>query len=599
MLRKFKIGPRLILLIAVQALILALVGGTAVFGLNVAARSTDTLNQTVSEGTRLDYVSSTLRGDLLGTVQQVETGAITWAEGRERLAFARERFDEDWSSFAAGVNADEAEFIRDVMQPGLEGVRAAFAELERLFQRENRGQLELFVLNDFNALVEPLLDALSASATQRQLASEATFRQSLENNQTFLAASLSVILAGVVLAGVIGFFIVRSITSPIARIAATVGGVAEGDFSVRSGVTGDDEIGRLGAALDSLLEDKVQSLARAEREAEQLNDSVMQVLEAVAQMSERDLTVSVPVTADVAGPVADAINQMAEETSQVLRQVNRIARGVAQASLQVNKRAGEVNKSATAQGTVIQAAAEELASASQTLERIAKLALECRDIADGTTRSTRMAVQTVNGTVAGMGEIREAIQETGKRLKRLGERSQEINAIVEIINSISERTHVLALNASMQAAAAGEAGRGFAVVADEVQRLSESSRDATAQIGGLVKSIQVDTNDTIVTMDRTINQVVEGSRLAETAGQRMLESQQSTDRLVESVLRIAEGSEQQARIAAGLRDRAEALVANTRATAQQLVAQLGETKKMVQYARALMQSVQVFKLPAS
>ena len=220
-------------------------------------------------------------------------------------------------------------------------------------------------------------------------------------------------------------------------------------------------------------------------------------------------------------------------------------------------------------------------------------------MAQGTTQSTRMAVQTVNGTVSGMGEIRDAIQETGKRLKRLGERSQEINAIVEIINSIAERTHVLALNASMQAAAAGEAGRGFAVVADEVQRLSESSREATAQIGGLVKSIQVDTNDTIVTMDRTINQVVEGSRLAETAGQRMMESQQSTDRLVESVLRIAEGSEQQAKISAGLRDRAEALVAGTRATAEQLVAQLGETRKMVQYARALMQSVQVFKLPAS
>ncbi len=599
MLRKFKIAPRLILLIAVQALILAAVGGTAVFGLNAAAQSTDALNRTVSEGTRLDYVSDTLRGDLLGTVQQVETGAITWAEGRERLAFARERFDQDWAAFTAGVGPDEAEFIRDVMQPGLEGVRAAFAELEKLFQAENRGRLELFVLNDFTPLVEPLLAALSASATQRQIASEQTFRESLEANQTFLTTSLGVILGGIALAAAIGFFIVRSITSPIARIAETVGGVAEGDFSVRSGITGSDEIGQLGEALDSLLEDKVQSLARAEAEAEQLNDSVLQVLEAVAQMSERDLTVSVPVTADVAGPVADAINQMAEETSTVLRQVNRIARGVAHASMQVNKRATEVNSSATAQGKAIQAAAEELAMASQTLERIAQLALQCRDIAQGTTQSTRMAVQTVNGTVSGMGEIRDAIQETGKRLKRLGERSQEINAIVEIINSIAERTHVLALNASMQAAAAGEAGRGFAVVADEVQRLSESSREATAQIGGLVKSIQVDTNDTIVTMDRTINQVVEGSRLAETAGQRMMESQQSTDRLVESVLRIAEGSEQQAKISAGLRDRAEALVAGTRATAEQLVAQLGETRKMVQYARALMQSVQVFKLPAS
>ncbi len=599
MLRKFKIGPRLILLIAVQALILLLVGGTAVFGLNVASQSTEVLNRNVSEGTRLDYISSTLRGDLLGTVYQLDTGAITWAEGRERLAFARDRFESDWATFSGGVTADEAEFIKDVMEPGLLGVRTAFEELGRLFDAEDRTNLELFVLNEFADLVDPLLNALSASSTQRQMVAESTFHQSLENNRMFFMASLSVIVGGVLIAGIIGLFIYRSITRPIARIAETVGLVAEGDFSVRSGVTGSDELGRLGAALDGLLEDKVQSLARAEREAEQLNESVLKVLEAVAQMSERDLTVSVPVTADVAGPVADAINQMAEETSNVLRQVNKIARAVGQASLQVNKRAGAVNQAADGQGKEIQAAAEELASASQVLERIATLALECRDIANGTTQTTRMAVQTVNGTVAGMNEIRDAIQETGKRIKRLGERSQEINAIVEIINSIAERTHVLALNASMQAAAAGEAGRGFAVVADEVQRLSESSREATAQIGGLIKSIQVDTNDTIVTMDRTINQVVEGSRLAETAGQRMLETQQSTDRLVESVLRIAEGSEQQAKISASLRDRAQALVAGTAATAKQLVAQLAETKKMVHYARALMQSVQVFKLPAT
>ncbi len=599
MLRKFKIGPRLILLIAVQALILLLVGGTAVFGLNVASQSTEVLNRNVSEGTRLDYISSTLRGDLLGTVYQLDTGAITWAEGRERLAFARDRFESDWGTFSGGVTADEAEFIKDVMEPGLLNVRTAFEELGRLFDAEDRTNLELFVLNEFADLVDPLLNALSASSTQRQMVAESTFHQSLENNRMFFMASLSVIVGGVLIAGIIGLFIYRSITRPIARIAETVGLVAEGDFSVRSGVTGSDELGRLGAALDGLLEDKVQSLARAEREAEQLNESVLKVLEAVAQMSERDLTVSVPVTADVAGPVADAINQMAEETSNVLRQVNKIARAVGQASLQVNKRAGAVNQAADGQGKEIQAAAEELASASQVLERIATLALECRDIANGTTQTTRMAVQTVNGTVAGMNEIRDAIQETGKRIKRLGERSQEINAIVEIINSIAERTHVLALNASMQAAAAGEAGRGFAVVADEVQRLSESSREATAQIGGLIKSIQVDTNDTIVTMDRTINQVVEGSRLAETAGQRMLETQQSTDRLVESVLRIAEGSEQQAKISASLRDRAQALVAGTAATAKQLVAQLAETKKMVHYARALMQSVQVFKLPAT
>ena len=598
MLRKFNIGPRLSLLIAVQTVILLLVGATAIYGLNTASQSTEVLNKNVSEGTRLDYVSDTLRSDLLGTVHALNSGVITWAEGRERLAFARERFESDWSQFVSGVDADEAEFIRDVMQLGLDNVREAFGQLDKLVESENRARLELFVVNDFSELVDPLLNALSASAAQRQLTSDEIFQRSLASSQLIFTVSLAVIIGGVVLAGIIGFMIHRSITRPIASISSTVAQVAEGDFSVRSEVTGSDEVGRLGVALDGLLEDKVQSLARAEAESEQLNDSVLQVLDAVAQMSERNLTVTVPVTPDVAGPVADAINQMAEETSQVLTRVNKLARGVGQASIRVNQRAGEVSKSANAQGKAVEVTAGELAQASRVLAEIASLALGCRDIADGTTRTTNLAMQTVNGAVSGMNEIRDAIQETGKRIKRLGERSQEINSIVEIINSIAERTHVLALNASMQAAAAGEAGRGFAVVADEVQRLSESSREATAQIGGLIKSIQVDTNDTIVTMDRTINQVVEGSRLAETAGQRMVETQASTEKLVESVMQIAEGSEQQASISAGLKDRAEALVASTRATAKQLASQLAETRKMVQYARALLQSVQVFKLPA-
>ena len=169
---------------------------------------------------------------------------------------------------------------------------------------------------------------------------------------------------------------------------------------------------------------------------------------------------------------------------------------------------------------------------------------------------------------------------------------------MDIINTIAERTHVLALNAGMQAAAAGEAGRGFAVVADEVQRLAESSRDATAQIASLVKNIQVDTNDTIVTMDRTISQVVEGSRMAETAGRQMVASQQTTASLVSAVGQIAASSEQQARISSELRNRASGILEQTQATSRELVEQLTQTKNLVQYARMLVHSVRVFKLPA-
>ncbi|MDX1434998.1 MAG: methyl-accepting chemotaxis protein, partial [Gammaproteobacteria bacterium] len=437
-----------------------------------------------------------------------------------------------------------------------------------------------------------------ASSSERQLASEATFARSLESNRTFLYASLTVILIGVVLAGVLGYMIYRSIEDPIGRISGTVRRVTQGDYGVRTELEGKDELAELGSALDGLLEDKVTTLVRAEAENERLNDSVLRLLEAVARLSERDLTATVPVSPDVTGPVADAINQMAEETSRVLTRVSRIASQVGASCATVNKKAEIVNETANAQHAEIERTAAELASASEALNNIAKIARECNEAAERATRSTQTAMDTVTGTLNSMSEIREAIQETGKRIKRLGERSQEITSIVDIISTIAERTHVLALNAGMQAAAAGEAGRGFAVVADEVQRLAESSREATSQIAGLVKNIQIDTNDTIVTMDRTISQVVEGSRMAESAGQNMVASQRSTASLVASVRQIAASSEQQAKISNDLRVRASSVLSQTRATSRELVEQLTQTKNLVQYARMLVQSVRVFKLPA-
>ena len=594
---RFKIGPRLIFLITVQAIILLIIAFTALAGLTFASRSTDLLNQNVSEGTRLSYLADTIQGELLATVHRVNTGALTWEEGRQSLDFASQQFEDDWQAYTSGLTADEAEFIDDVLSPGLAGVRSAFVELDRLFRAEDRTNLSLFVINDLDGLVQPFLNALLASSAERQLASEQTFEESLRSNNTFLYASLAVIIIGIILAGVIGYLIYRSIVDPIERISGTVHSVSEGDYGVRTGLTGDDEFARLGAALDELLQDKVTSLVDAEEENERLNESVLRLLEAVARLSERDLTVTVPVSADVTGPVADAINQMAEETGRVLTRVSRIASQVGASCATVNKKAEIVNATAHAQKSEVERTANELAQASSTLVNIAKVARECNETAKLTTETTQTAMATVTGTLESMNEIRDAIQETGKRIKRLGERSQEITAIVDIINTIAERTHVLALNAGMQAAAAGEAGRGFAVVADEVQRLAESSREATAQIASLVKNIQVDTNDTIVTMDRTISQVVAGTRMAESAGHQMVESQKTTASLVRSVADIAASSEQQARISNELRERASSMMSQTQMTSQELLEQLTQTKNLVQYARMLVQSVRVFKLP--
>ena len=307
----------------------------------------------------------------------------------------------------------------------------------------------------------------------------------------------------------------------------------------------------------------------------------------------------VPVSADVTGSVADAINQMVEETASVLNMVNKIANHVGHSSTTVYEQAIAVNEAVGVQRKEILETSERLTDATKHLQEIADTANECDDIAADTSIATQKATETVTGTLTNMRDIRDSIQETGKRIKRLGERSQEISSIVDIINTISERTHVLALNASMQAAAAGEAGRGFAVVAEEVQRLAQSSKDATAQIGDLVKNIQIDTNDTIATMDRTISTVVAGSGMAETASQQMENNKKNTDKLVNAVNQIAKESNRQADISKALLESSHRMQESSDKTSKGMEDQMVQTKKMVEFAKRLVQAVRVFKLPSN
>jgi hypothetical protein len=227
---------------------------------------------------------------------------------------------------------------------------------------------------------------------------------------------------------------------------------------------------------------EAERLALAEQKAREndvLNDSIIDILRSVAKLSRGDLTVKSPVKEDVTGALSDAINAMAESTAKTLAGVNEVSEEVRQAS-QVGR------------ASVLDAA-------------------------------------------KGMNDIRSTIQETGKRIKRLGERSQEIGGMVKLIDDIAERTSVLALNANMQAAAAGEAGRGFRVVADEVQRLAERSKEATDQIAKLVTNIQMETNETMATMDRAIGDVVKGGELAERAAAQVDGLGQLGDELVTAV----------------------------------------------------------------
>lgn len=411
---------------------------------------------------------------------------------------------------------------------------------------------------------------------------------------------ISALVAGfVALGALVGYFIARNITGTVNSLQKSVEKVRGGDFEALSAVTSKDEVGDLGRTVNSLLQERVAALAKAEKENDQLNNSVIGLLGTVADLSQRDLTVRAPVTEDIIGTLGDSVNQLTDATTSVLRDVTKIAGVVEHASKRVKAQSDAINEQATAERATVEKLVTNLQMATEGMGRVAELAQSSNRAASDASASTANAMNTVQNTVRGMDAIRDTISEMEKRIKRLGERSQEISQIVGLINTISERTHVLSLNASMQAAMAGDAGRGFAVVAEEVQRLAENSRQATAQIASLVQNIQIETNDTIATVNKTIDQVVQGSEMARVSGEKMRETRETTERLVQLVQSIAESSLGQLKLVEDLRLGAGEITDSTEKTAEQLNAQNQVTSSLVTASQKLVESVSVFKLPAA
>lgn len=409
-------------------------------------------------------------------------------------------------------------------------------------------------------------------------------------------------LGAVLLVGVLAVMgalrLARSINMPLGRLHQTVQDVAAGDLAARTGPAGDDEIGQLAGAFDQLLDEKVADLARVQRENEQLNHSVIDIMTSVAQLAQRDLNVKVPVAEDVTGAVSDAINMLTGATAQALRQVDAISAQVSDSSQRVRQRADAVLRLADDASQQASAASHELGTTAATLQRIGEQAVGAGREAERALTTTGEALAVVRATVEGITASREQIRETEKRVKRLAERSQGISSAVTIIGQIAERTSVLALNASMQAVAAGDAGRGFGVVADEVKRLAENAREATQQIAGLVSAIQADTAETLQAMNGTIAQVVEITRLADRAGTQMNDTRAATESLAGAVRTISQATQAQAEASQRLLVRAHDLITASQRTLDEIEQQRGDAERLDASANALVRTVSEFRLPA-
>jgi twitching motility protein PilJ len=343
-----------------------------------------------------------------------------------------------------------------------------------------------------------------------------------------------------------------------------------------------------------------QEIERQSREIDRQNranqDAILRLMNEMADLADGDLRTRATVTEEITGAIADSVNFTVEELSKLVARINDAAAQLTDSTLSAKRTSEQLLAAADYQSREIRDSSASVLGMAQAMTRISGGAAQSAEVARQSLNAAGKGAQAVQNSIAGMNEIREQIQETSKRIKRLGESSQEIGEIVELISDITEQTNVLALNAAIQAASAGEAGRGFSVVAEEVQRLAERSAAATRQIGNIVKIIQSDTQDTVSAMEKSTQGVVEGAKLSDAAGQALNEIGDVSKKLAGLIADITAVTEEQSR-AAGTVARSmqdilkitEQTTAGTQRTAQSI-------DQLSQLAASLKGSVSNFKI---
>jgi len=332
---------------------------------------------------------------------------------------------------------------------------------------------------------------------------------------------------------------------------------------------------------------------------ERNQQAILRLLDELGSLADGDLTVEATVTEDITGAIADSINYAIEKLRELVATINQTAIMVDSAAKQTENTAVHMARAAETQAREISAATESIVSMAASIEEVSGNAERSSDVARHSVEVAHKGGEAVRRTIDGMNAIRETIQDTSKRIKRLGESSQEIGNIVELINDIAEQTNILALNASIQASMAGEAGRGFAVVADEVQRLAERSTNATKQIEVLVRTIQSDTNEAVVSMERSTTDVVGGALLAENAGAALDEIEQVSNQIASLVQNISGSAREQAGSAADVTRRTTKLKEISDQTGKATTATAASISKLSELASQLRKTVAGFTLPSS
>jgi len=335
---------------------------------------------------------------------------------------------------------------------------------------------------------------------------------------------------------------------------------------------------------------------KSEEENSRNQEAILRLMDELGELAEGNLTINASVTEDITGAVADSINYTVEELRGLVRGINNATVQMDQAANQAGHISESLQHASRRQSEEIEETSAAVVSLAQSVQQVSGNAAESARVAEQSLAAAEKGQQAVANAISSMNGLREQIQETSKRIKRLGESSQEIGEIVELISDITEQTNVLALNAAIQAASAGEAGRGFSVVAEEVQRLAERSADATKQIAAIVKTIQSDTHDTVAAMEVSTQGVVEGAKLSDAAGQTLVEIGTVSKTLAGLIADISSATQRQAestaKVAETMQD-IKTISVQTSSGTKQTAESIGSMKQL---AQDLKSSVAGFKL---
>ena len=343
-------------------------------------------------------------------------------------------------------------------------------------------------------------------------------------------------------------------------------------------------------------EEAEKQQAAVKRQNEQNQGAILRLMNEMQNFAEGDLTVRATVSEDITGAVADSVNFAIEELRSLVSRITAAADQVTVASDSAQQTAVQMLSDNDKQSQEIKNTSAQVLGMARTINDVSSSATQSADVAKASLAAAEKGQQAVQDAISGMNDIRDQIQETAKRIKRLGESSQEIGEIVELISDITEQTNVLALNAAIQAASAGEAGRGFTVVAEEVQRLAERSGEATKQIGAIVKTIQTDTQDAVSAMEKSTQGVVEGAKLSDNAGQALAEIGDVSRKLAQLIDTISQTTQTQAKAAGAVAVSMRNILGITEQATEGTKRTAQSVGQLATLARDLKSSVANFKL---